>query len=793
MIPKRVLIPPDKPTSLPKEIQKPIQTDWDSPSSYTGTVKRRPPSIESPKTPILYDVSNDKQTIASNIIQISNDDKISPQEVTQGNDISVQKRKGNKLSERKRHISNESESTVSTSDQIESKPISSTLRRKSKLKLPSSGANQKGNLLPSTSTTTSTTTTTLNVIVSKSNLPKLSQAKKACVERPKYTQLASSQPVEKEKEKQKSNLSKALQVNRNVVTTATTDIVESKQVKNHFANGELNKTRYKRSIRDGTVLNKTSYFSQPETRRFQTFTELYRDFPANYASTTVDRNFSAEPPPYCNPPSPTAPSSTTIYKQKNVLIETQKKIRFDDEDESLQHNHHIVVDTTVFGVDCFTQQNANDSQHLRNKFTLPKLEHSPKRSGNRSFTSLLLSSPADDCETSYKKFDKRDILRANANDYVIFNPTKRNFTKMNYEKTPSNDILAKPEFSSSVFKNIPVRPRKGIPHLENYCLFDPSTDFVNEKENKKIEINDDDLLEVDESELIEEIIYEDQEIIGVTSDDCDLNNYCGRIDSTSDEATTSSGQSNVDNIVDSVIDLTNVDINDDDDDEEINDTVEPIVSQSILNEKPSQNQSHRPGGGVTQKKLSTQNDKSYRHSSLPTSTSSKLIRHKYDESFLHQSNKFTENVGIENQIEVNLSPSKSSTSEAMSHEQKDTLKQSVSSPQLQNVSYKYTNKALPLIESNYVLFYPAPVHSRNQYKIKPPRPISTHSDADSGFLSPATPDGSTDVKFNPSILVLQQCDSIQGYIEVRIYLYFMFSMKLVSLNSFKKPRVFNAF
>lgn len=746
MIPKRVLIPPDKPTSLPKEIQKP-NTDWDSPSSYTGTVKRRPPSIESPKTPVFYDVSSDKPTTASNIVQNSKDDKISPQEVIQGNDIFTQKRKGNKLSERKRRISNELESTISTSDQIESKPISSTLRRKSKLKFPSSSANQNSNLLPSTSTTTVNV-----VVVAKTNIPKLSQAKKTCVERPKYT-LAVSQSVEKEK--QKSNFSTALQVNRNVATA--TAAVESKQVKNQFYNSELNKNKNKRASRDGgTVHNKTSYFTQPESHRFQTFRELYRDFPANYVATTVDGNNSAQPPPYCYPPSPTAPSSTTIYKQKNVLIETQKKIRFADEDESLLHSHHIVVDTSAFGVDCFTQQNANDSQPLRNKFTLPKFEHSPKRSGNRSFTSS-----SADCETNFKKFDKREILRANANDYVMFNPTRKNFAKMNHDQSPSNDILAKPEFSSSVFKNIPVRPRKGIPHLENYCLFDPSIDFVNEKELKKNEINDDDVLEVDETELIDEVIYDDHEAIGHTSDDCDINNYCGRIDTTSDEVTTSSSsQCNTDNVIDSVIELTNADIIEVD--EEIEEIVEP---QSITNDKPSQNQFHRPsGGGVTHKKLSSQNDKLYRHSFLPTST--KLIRHKYDESFLHQSNKFCENVEIENQIEVNLSPSTSSTSEAMLNEQKDTLKQSVSSPQLQNVSYKCTNKPLPLIESNYVLFHPAPVHCRNQYKIKPPRPISTHSDADSGFLSPATPDGSTEVKFNPYVLVLQQCDDIQGYIEV---------------------------
>jgi len=70
-------------------------------------------------------------------------------------------------------------------------------------------------------------------------------------------------------------------------------------------------------------------------------------------------------------------------------------------------------------------------------------------------------------------------------------------------------------------------------------------------------------------------------------------------------------------------------------------------------------------------------------------------------------------------------------------------------------------------ESNYVLFNPGPVPSRHvQYKIRKPRPLSTHSDADSGFLSPCSPD---EMRANPAILVLQQCDSVQGYMEVSLY------------------------
>ncbi|CRK87562.1 CLUMA_CG001359, isoform A [Clunio marinus] len=48
------------------------------------------------------------------------------------------------------------------------------------------------------------------------------------------------------------------------------------------------------------------------------------------------------------------------------------------------------------------------------------------------------------------------------------------------------EMLSKAEFNANLFKNIPVRPRKGqVPHMENYCLFDPSVDFCNEKETRK--------------------------------------------------------------------------------------------------------------------------------------------------------------------------------------------------------------------------------------------------------------------------------------------------------------------
>lgn len=106
-----------------------------------------------------------------------------------------------------------------------------------------------------------------------------------------------------------------------------------------------------------------------------------------------------------------------------------------------------------------------------------------------------------------KPFHKQ-IPRANSNEYVLFNPTRSPARIMAKAISPTVDVmLSKPEFTSHQFRNIPVRPRRGVPHLENYCLFDPSKDFVSEKKAKNLE----DDVAVDENEdLIEEIIYDDR-------------------------------------------------------------------------------------------------------------------------------------------------------------------------------------------------------------------------------------------------------------------------------------------
>lgn len=96
-------------------------------------------------------------------------------------------------------------------------------------------------------------------------------------------------------------------------------------------------------------------------------------------------------------------------------------------------------------------------------------------------SSTVSSSTVDtiSARTMEKKFEN---FQPNDDEQEEFNTIE---SWVNGGGEPS-DMLSKPEFSSNQFKNIPVRPRKGqVPHMENYCLFDPSVDFCNEKEMRK--------------------------------------------------------------------------------------------------------------------------------------------------------------------------------------------------------------------------------------------------------------------------------------------------------------------
>lgn len=789
MIPKRVLLhhPPSTKASpaIAKKCPKGLQTDWDSPSSYTGTVKRRPPSLEATKillSPINIDCDDDENNSSNSTVAVDCsstptttttsattftctsvgvtasqkdvDDSLSaPQEIVQGNCFRNEKNQAGITTNSRQ------ESCSSKNKTSESQPINgaSTLQRKSKLKPPTPTTNQL------VSKSSNAAWQPLATASSKTNLPKLSQIKKTQQFVCGKTKATANNPQLVKLKTASSYISTSGKIKS--VTALHTKLDASELNKNKSKLG-VGKLRYSNPLVSPT--------------KSSTFTELYRDYPVDFASTTVVESIPLQPPPYCNPPSPPYHPQ---FKQKNhesegATPDSQNKIIL------LQKNNDKLLQSVGLAPDVVcpnapthltTSKLANEIHRFKGNFPLQKFPSISKLS-TRSYR--FLSSPATIKSSSDfalnkngneedDKFPFKRINRVRSNDYVLFNPTRLNNggspVKMAAaaEKSPTYDHLAKPEFTSSLFKNIPVRPRKGIPHLENYCLFDPNTDFVNEKELQlqQKHIRDDEYAglplpdsEIDDDELIEEIIYEDQ-LLYDTLDVEDEPAPCGFITKI-DEVTESSSSSQLTSSESDAMQSSVIE------------TSSPNVDSSPLQCPPT-----LPSLAIVE--IIQKSDRLFRHSSLPipttpTTPSTRTITFTDDSS---RSNEFadTESSVVQNQNKVNFVASGVTSFTPSSLQEQQSLKQSVSSPQLQNAS-KVRNKSLPLGESNYVLFHPAPVHSRTQYKIRQPRPISTHSDADSGFLSPVTPDGTTaaatETKFNPAILVLQQCDSIQGYIEV---------------------------
>lgn len=904
MIPRRVLHPPIK--SLPNNEKRPrrVQTDWDSPSSYTGTVKRRPKSFESAKflTPINDYVDND-------IIETKYNCKILPQDATI--DTIKINGKNNEPSIQDFHINKNNKS--------KSLPISTTLKRRSNLKQLTT--NNSSKLVSSSSLSPSTPSLLFEELESNGHVVKTRNIIKFTTPLlpPSTIKFQNSSAIpnpQVEKLKENSTLSKFKTISSNknaeIVSIDTRKIPNKQKIdykrkftaSNKFtkdiqrsdiiciqtppttsitrlpppSNSITTNTQNKHVQKTLPTLqeNKSSF---EKSTSIATYKELYRDFPVNYASTTIVESIPLNPPPYCNPPSVVVPSNVAapstssslsqvvLFKQNKNLIETHKKIRLKNENknESTQHenpNKHlqskhakiqfsygnddgnddgfcsnsiIEKNSIVCGERINSDNKLSNDFRLSLKGNLEKIQNISKLTcgynrqnrffptANNKFTSVCVKD---------KKHITSNSSRVNSNDYVLFNPkTKQNSntttTTTNMAEaimvspdkndipsmtTTSCDILAKPKFSSNVFANIPVRPRKGIPHLENYCLFDPSTDFMNEKEirqrtttneepnlpNFDVSVDNEAHTIIDDDELIEEIIYEDQLTYDVSSDENDFVAYFPKIDEVDREASTSSSSqidssSGSDLMMNSVIETSSTNMESNDDENDIKKKQIRNISQHHIAIRKSISgslktnsihQQHQISGSVTTTTTALKKpmriDKCIRQSSLPSnnlSTSNGIHRKSiiFDDS--SKINDFSQNV--ENENKVNFSPSSTIMLDdvLLKQQYKDTLKQSVSSPQLQQISLIFSksssngNKILPsspltFMESNYVLFHPAPVHSRIPYRIRQPRPLSTHSDADSGFLSPVTPDGSADGKFNPALLVLQQCDSIQGYIEV---------------------------
>uniref|UniRef100_A0A182MEK1 Uncharacterized protein n=1 Tax=Anopheles culicifacies TaxID=139723 RepID=A0A182MEK1_9DIPT len=221
------------------------------------------------------------------------------------------------------------------------------------------------------------------------------------------------------------------------------------------------------------------------------YKELYRDYPLPL-------------PPYREPP-PAPPVSTNVgtkqrSEPKQINEEQQQFVPEPTKNEDVS----TVVRSKLKGFGLGKLISSHTGQERRNTNNYVTLPPSPKA------TAKTMSSKGGE----FVEGDLPAIPQA----LPMALPAASGGEQDKPRQPSPDDILAKPEFSSSLFKNIPVRQKKGtVPHLENYCLFDPSVDFFNEKEHKMRAIPE-------VVELADQVLYQDHLIYDAVVDH-DSDNY----------------------------------------------------------------------------------------------------------------------------------------------------------------------------------------------------------------------------------------------------------------------------
>lgn len=99
-------------------------------------------------------------------------------------------------------------------------------------------------------------------------------------------------------------------------------------------------------------------------------------------------------------------------------------------------------------------------------------------------------------KNNYVLFHPRDSKQKKGNTNVditkkplssIKPPSSLMYKSSNNDKRDqftTSDTVNKPVYTSTLLKNVPIRAKKRIvSQMDNYCLFDPSTDFFNEREH----------------------------------------------------------------------------------------------------------------------------------------------------------------------------------------------------------------------------------------------------------------------------------------------------------------------
>ncbi|XP_053692535.1 protein sickie-like [Sabethes cyaneus] len=574
------------------------------------------------------------------------------------------------------------------------------------------------------------------------------------------------------------------------------------------------------------------------------FKELYRDFPAAPVLSDADQVNTPPPlPPYREPPPAPCPHQTAAPSSNDKVEVIQQDLISMEPVSKHEDIAPTVKEATTrsklkgFGLSKLISSAGSGEKKSNNYVTLPP---SPKMSkmSSKSGTELPAPPPTPPPPPAPESPE---------NDYAS-----------------SDDILTKPEFSSLLLKNLPVRQRKGtVPHLENYCLFDPSVDFFNEKEHK--------MRPIPESvELADPILYQNPLIYDAVDRDSDnyftlepdgfdveaknrlsLEKVEEKIDEIFNKTRTSSSSSgsspDYPSMVNSVIETpsSNLESTDESDYGFRNRLIDQlkVVPKSIsgsINEDQQQQQQESSYYGVVTKTAVSQFERLHHRqsTSLPnsplqqrksdeSSSSSPPSSTKTTDSSSNEASSALGTLGSEEPSSLSPPPpappsftnhpsSASSLSSSkvtkiksdlpstivskvnflplLSHPafSLDSLKSSISLPHLQKSSTGAISKnsVLSHLQPSAVgtvrngSLDSTPLFSR----LRKQRPLSSHSDADSGFLSPVTPPEATvgqsiqnqilaterqqhqhqqhRSSSSDTVVVLEQCDSIQELIQI---------------------------
>ncbi|XP_070506667.1 protein sickie-like isoform X5 [Chironomus tepperi] len=747
--------------------QKITQTDWDLSSSITGTVKRRPSSLESCKSNSPNDIKDNidfpsehkKNENAKDIVGSScNIDKLDD-ESYENNDLSQEIERGNKKKRKEEKID-----SPSIKRRILKLPESARKSFTSKLKLPHSLTLSSRNKL------------SLSQLEQKNNL---------------FIRDGQQQQQKQEKGSENGKINKAVEgemaKNTNLISSVRSNnknnsiaVVMDHQNAEGNNSSKMSKKSLIPSFLSTKTNSNTNHIKIPSTSKAHSniiaekLTKTGNKF-KELCAQKDNQNHTKKPPPYRPPP----PIPTT---NQNKHGSNSKKIRLS---ENVDRNY----------------------------------EEIDENCGNNDNISTTINTQA--------------IIHAECGEQS--------------NDTEINSMLAKAEYPSNMFKNIPVRPRKGqISHMENYCLFDPSVDFCNEKDLMKmtkipIEIKPKTesprhkpTLNIDvNEEKIEDVIFEDQTLYDITehderkSDENSLahHNYyeidpellekeeeinvkslaeeleeSRRLEqnrkskiysnslSTSSESTTSTSNSagnsssthtsssDYPSLFNSVIETTHSSTVESTDENDSNgygkvkctataDSNESIITvQNAVVTCGDSNGTLQGSTGATKKK-SPQLNRIIRPTSRNSSNNNNNISAKQQ-----------------------LTSTKTTKSISTKKSHFDPLKQSHSLPHLQNVSVQNKGRQPGnngnKNELNFVIdnTTSTTIQMRRSHNSRQVRPLSTHSDdRDSGFLSPATPPDCQNIHNNVIVrhtgqiedgrtktesTLLNQCDNIQQMIEI---------------------------